>query len=132
MFWLEYFQIHITTKRCDLNLTKCEDYNTLIHRNICDFWNKKSPIFNAFLDQVQPKLKCPLNMHSIKISNATADLNFAARLPLDGYTWITTIKMFKSIAHVRHKKRLLFCLMSQNTITQSDHWLKKIGNFHKS
>lgn len=116
---VKYFKVQLKSTRCDLNLTQCENYDTVTHPNICEIMNKYIKVYTDLADRMKPNPKCPLDMPSIKILNATVDLSFAARLPLDGFTWITSIKLYKSIAHVRHKKQLLFCLISQNTITKS-------------
>lgn len=80
--------------------------------------NKRNQFWGNFADNLHPIPRCPLNMSSIKIVNAIADLGFAARLPLDGYTWITSFKLYKPIAHVRYKKQCLLCLISEATITK--------------
>lgn len=70
------------------------------------------------MEHTQPKALCPFSMTSIKITNATVDLGLVSYLPLDGYTWITSLKLYKPIA-IRHKKEMLFCILSEATITQT-------------
>lgn len=82
------------------------------------------------MEHMQPKPECPLKMPSIKLLNATADLRFASRFPLDGFTWITSLKLYKSIAHVRHKKQLLFCIMCETPITKSRRQPEGTAYFH--
>lgn len=80
--------------------------------------NDKNQFWREIVTHMEPKPICPFDVSSIKIMNFTMDLGFAARLPLDGYTWITSIKLYKPIAHVRHRKHLLFCFIAEATITK--------------
>lgn len=59
------------------------------------------------------------------------DYSYLAHLPLDGFTWIRTLKFFKPIATVRNRKRLLFCLLSETTIMKKRSEVKNKQN-HKS
>lgn len=58
-------------------------------------------------------------IRDLQLSNATLDFNYLSNLPLEGYTYILTFNVFKTIANVRHKKRKLFCLMCESTVTRA-------------
>lgn len=100
-------------------MTHCEHFDTLIIRDICKVLNQKNRMWSDFIGHTQPKVACPLNTTSIKVSNATVDLGYVSYLPLDGYTWITSLKLYKSVESARRKKELLFCIMNEATITKT-------------
>lgn len=68
---------------------------------------------------MQPNVKCPIKLRNVKIVNATIDFSLIAHVPLDGYTWILSNKIFQHLPNVRHRKRLLMCLISSATITKN-------------
>lgn len=67
----------------------------------------------------QPKIRCPINSPVVKFRNATVDYSLIAHLPMDGFTWIINLKVFKPIVNIRHKKRLIFCVMIEVTVMNS-------------
>lgn len=75
--------------------------------DICKVLNMPDQLWSEFMVKTQPKLKCPFNMKSIKVTNATVDLGYISYLPFDGYSWTLTLKAFKTNA--RRKKQLVYC-----------------------
>lgn len=75
-------------------------------------------MWSNLIEHTQPKAICPFNMTSVKITNAILDLGLVSHLPLDGYTWITSFKLYKPIG-IGHKKDMLLCIISEATITQT-------------
>lgn len=120
IFFNKSFNLQFQTiaTRCDFNFTTCETYDTFSFPDICKVMNLQNTMWIDFGEHLHPKLKCPLKMSSIKIDNAIIDFAWISRLPLDGYKWVNSFKLFKQIPHVRHRKQLLFCLMSEATITK--------------
>lgn len=72
-----------------------------------------------FMTHTKPKAKCPFNMKSIMVTNATVDLGYMANLPIDGYTWVLLFKCFQPVNKDRYKKHLLYCGTSEINITKS-------------
>lgn len=101
------FQLHVLSSRCDFNGSQCENYDIFIIRDICQIFSLQDQIWTDFMVHTQPKFNCPLNMKSIKVTNATVDVGYVAYLPFDGYRWSFVFKAFKSSA--RHKKQLVYC-----------------------
>ena len=97
------------TKRCDLNGTACEKFDAFNLPDVCKLLNLQDKLWTDFMAHTQPKLRCPINIKSMKIINATVDLGYISHLPLDGHSWSFTIKSFKTNA--RHKKRLAYCVV---------------------
>lgn len=69
------------------------------------------------MNHTQPQFKCPVDVKSIKISNATIDLGYIAYLPLDGYGFTFTFKAYKTNA--KHKKQIIFCATYAVTIMKT-------------
>lgn len=113
-------QLQVILKRCDFNMDQCENFDTFIIRDICVVLEEKDQIWSDFVEHTEPKFKCPFNRTSIKVTNATVNMSYLDHLPLDGYIWVISGKLFKSIPNVRYKKQLLFCMMSESKITKSN------------
>lgn len=106
-------------KRCDFNMDECEDFNTYVIRDICTVLDEKDRMWSNLVEHTEPRIKCPFNVKTIKVTNATVDLSYADELPLDGYVWLIYGKLFKPIPKIRHKKQLLICIMGESKITKT-------------
>lgn len=111
-------------KRCDLNMTQCENFDTLNIRDVCKVLDLENQIWSNFMNHIEPKLICPFGKQTHKIVNAPVDMGYVAHLPLDGYTWSFTIKVFKSVKS-RRKKQMVFCKLFEMTITKTRSGRKK-------
>lgn len=78
----------------------------------------KDQLWTDFMANTEPAMKCPFKETTYKIINATLDLGYIAHLPLNGYQWFFRLKTFKSAARARQKKRFLFCIVFQVTVTK--------------
>lgn len=105
-----YPQVQIISKRCDLNMTLCEHFDTFVVRDVCKILNLQDQLWSDFMVHTEPKLKCPFGNSTIRIKDAVIDLGYVAHLPLDGNTWTFTVKVFKPGAIARHRKRFMFCI----------------------
>lgn len=54
----------IVAKRCTLDMTHCEDFNSLSISSICDRFNDKNMLWTNFITAFKPPLKCPIKMVS--------------------------------------------------------------------
>lgn len=125
MQFLLYFQLQIIANRCDFNMTKCENLNTFILKDVCALVNQSAQIWSDTVAHTYPRPKCPLNMPTVKIINGTIDFGYISYFPIDGYTWTFHFKAFKSIANLKYKKQMLWCLMTECTITKNRRERKK-------
>lgn len=116
---LHAFQLQVIPKRCDVNLTQCENMETIAIRDICKILDMGDQLWTNFMANTQPKAKCPFNMKVIKVTNATVDLGYIANLPLDGFTWVLHFKSFPSAGKPKYKKHLLYCGSAEIVITKS-------------
>lgn len=115
------FQLQIIVKRCDFNKTKCENFDTILLPDVCKLFELKDKLWTDFMMHAHPKLKCPFNMKTIDITNATVDLGYIAYLPLDGYDWTFLMRTFNPPAKGQKKKQMLFCGMYEVIVTRGQH-----------
>lgn len=101
-------------------MDQCENFNTFIIRDICTILGEKNKIWSDFVKHTEPKAKCPFNITSMKVKNATIDLSYIEHLPLAGFIWVIHSKLFKAIPNVRYKKQLLFCALAESKVTKSN------------
>lgn len=97
-------------------MSRCENHHTLYLTDLCKIVNQKNRIWNEIVPHIHPKMDCPLKPPNYQFVNATIDISFVSYLPLDGFIWTITIKTFKAIPKVRHKKRMVFCLMAEGSV----------------
>lgn len=119
------FQFQAIAQRCNMDRSQCEHFNTFLLPNICNVFDQKNKVWSEIMAHAQPKLKCPVKDRIVRIVNATIDYSILAHLPLDGYIWIVYMKIFKPLANVRHKKRLILCTISEYNITKSNESMLK-------
>lgn len=86
-------------------------------RDICRLMDLKDQLWTDFMSQTE--LKCPFKKTVVKVDHGIIDLGYIAHLPLSGYTWIFTFKVFHSDAKTRNKKKQIFCLNVRMTVTKS-------------
>lgn len=110
-------------------MNRCDSQHTFVIPDICKILNQKNLVWSDLVAHTYPRIKCPLKPPKHEYRNATTDLSFITYLPLDGYTWTVSVKMFKPIPNVRHKKRLIFCLMIVATILKDHQGPKKEKKF---
>lgn len=106
-------------------MDECVNFDTFVIHDFCSMIDRKGKIWSDFIEHTEPKLTCPSSSKFVKVTNATFDMGYIERLPLDGHIWIFYIKLFKPIPNVRHKKESLFCMMFESKITKSPPGEKK-------
>lgn len=122
---LYHFQLQVTAKRCDFNMSLCENFNAITIPDLCKLMAQKNKLWDDLIAHMKPPPRCPINTAAIEISNATMDLSYIGYLPIAGYNWISAFKLFKSITNIRHKKHLLFCIMFESTVAKSQRGEKR-------
>lgn len=101
----------------------------MVH-DICRLMDLKDQLWSGFMSSTKPPMKCPFKKTTFKIINATVDLGYIAHLPLSGYIWKFTFKAFKPNTKARRKKRFLFCVAFQVTVTKARPERKKTTKSH--
>lgn len=103
----------------------CESYDSFVIRDLCKIIGLSDQFWTDFMAHTHPKVKCPFTTETIKVTNATVDLGYLSYLPLDGYIWTFSFKVFQPIAKAKDKNRLLYCGSSQINITKAHNARKK-------
>lgn len=102
-----------------MDRSQCESFNTWVLPDMCKVINQENQLWSDIVAHTHPTIKCPMKPSTIKYVNATIDYSLLAHLPFEGYTWIIHIRVFKSMAKIRYRKRLLFCMLVEATITNN-------------
>lgn len=121
------FQLQVQAKGCDFKMNRCDSQHTFVLPDICKVLNQENRLWADVVAHTKPRFKCPIKRSVYEVINATSDLSFINHLPLDGYTWTVTFKMFKPIANVRHKKQMHFCIIMEATVMRG-HQRPKVEN----
>lgn len=97
-------------------MTKCEHYIALNLGDLCKILTQHSPLWNDLVSHMHPKLVCPFKSAFMEVTNATIDLAYVGYRAIAGYTFISTVNFFQSIARIWHRKRMLFCMIFETPV----------------
>lgn len=89
-------EIIIETNRCSIDFKSCESVPGFALRDICKRFIEKNTFYSSALEGVKPPLICPVKAGNYTFVENKLDLSILAMLPLDGYIWLTTIKVLTS------------------------------------
>lgn len=106
-------------------MNQCDNHFTFVLPDICKVFNLKNNMWSDLAASANPRLRCPIKPPGFEIRNATIDLNYLSYLPLEGFTWTVTFKIFKPIRNVRHKKKMLFCIINEGSVVKERRNRKK-------
>lgn len=88
-------------------------------RDICAILDMEDQIWSEFMKHSEPRVMCPFKKNvPYVVTNAPIDMGFLSHLPIDGYTWTFTEKMFKTVKG-RKTKRMVYCEEFEITITKN-------------
>lgn len=59
LFFGNLHQLHFRTQRCTLDMTHCEDFDTLIIPEICSRLREKNVLWSDLIRSIRPKFGCP-------------------------------------------------------------------------
>lgn len=130
--YMNYFQIQILSKRCDFNMNQCEHFHNFVIHDICKIFDQTNQIWSDFIAHTKPRAKCPFKAVPVKVMNATVDFSYIANLPLGGYAYILTFKVFKSIPNVRYKKEMFFCFLVESNVVNSRKSTRELAKTYKT
>lgn len=107
-------------------MNQCDNHYTVVLPDICKIFNMKNQLWTDLAAQTHPQLRCPLKPPTLEVINATTDLSVLSHLPIEGFIWTLTFKIFRPIPNVRHKKRLLYCLIVEGSVVKDKMKKNKI------
>ncbi|XP_055681121.1 uncharacterized protein LOC129788809 [Lutzomyia longipalpis] len=105
--------LSMDVKRCTLDKTHCEDYDSLTITKLCGKLKDAKALWAPMIESIQPTPLCPVKHGIYRMTNATANLAVVSRLPLDGYRWVVRFTVHQD----GDKKKILICLDAEVSIT---------------
>lgn len=113
----EPLEMILVSNRCTLDMKTCEQFNKVTLADICRYINDEKGRWAPFFRSTDPDFKCPIKPGVYKFQKSILDLTFFTKFPMEGYRWLTFIKLFSG---TKPKKELL-CLTSQSSM----YWIRK-------
>jgi hypothetical protein len=79
--------------QCSFDMKSCNRYPTPVVTNICEKIERKTVIYGAALDAIEPKLICPVKVGVYNVRKVLIDFpSVFSMVPLEKYAWIATFK----------------------------------------
>lgn len=72
--------------RCTIQHKQCQKFSKLKFDDICGKFINSKILGDRFVSAVTPKLSCPFKRGTYQTENVILDLEFAVKLPFDGWT----------------------------------------------
>ncbi|KAG5678164.1 hypothetical protein PVAND_007858 [Polypedilum vanderplanki] len=95
-------------------MQKCEKFNGVKLPGICEVLKNVNGPFYPVVKAFKPRLSCPILPGKYETMNSVVDVSPFAPLPVDGYTWVSTVKA--SSGEGKNRK-LAMCLLMETKIT---------------
>lgn len=111
-FVTNFHQLIILINRCTLDMSTCEEFNSLALTNLCRYINDEKGMAASFFRSIDPVLHCPIKPGIYKFKKSIVDLSFTLPMPMEGYRWKADLKLY---SRIRPKKELL-CVASQSML----------------
>lgn len=96
--------ISFENSRCKLDMKNCEKASNFNIRELCKRMTDPLSIYSSIFKNIQPPLKCPIEPGNYTIKSAEINFETLAFLPIDGYVYMTNVKMISSINGSKVKK----------------------------
>lgn len=109
--------IMFESSRCSLDMKTCEKYGAHTVRGMCNMITDKSPFYSNIFSKFNPSLNCPIKPNNYTLTEVEIDLTFAALLPLDGYVWLTTLRLGTGESSLNGRK-IAMCFKSETRVTR--------------
>ena len=91
----------IDVNKCDQGMKKCEKNPTQKLKKPCQRLTDTRAFYYPTLTSIQPKIECPIIAQRYTATNATLDLSPFTYLPINGYIWVISLKLFSGIDKAR-------------------------------
>ncbi|XP_019550488.3 uncharacterized protein LOC109420572 [Aedes albopictus] len=114
----EPLEMIIVSNRCTLDMKTCEQFNKVTLSDICRHINNEKGRWAPFFKSTDPDLSCPIKPGVYRFEHSILDLTFFTNFPMEGYRWLTYLKLYSK----SKPKRELLCLTSQSSM----RWVRKI------
>lgn len=111
-------ELVLESNRCTFDMKTCEKFPSPTIRELCRKFNTKNAFYSSFFDNIKPTVKCPLKAGNYTINKTKLDLSPIYALPLDGYVWISKIKVLAKDKN--NKKRIEMCMNTETKIIRTN------------
>ncbi|XP_049276864.1 uncharacterized protein LOC125760615 [Anopheles funestus] len=85
-------QYQANIKRCEMDLSKCEFFNTIETDELCDYF-KDAGFKERFLNSVSQSIMCPIKAGDYQFTNTKWDMSAIVNLPGSAYRWNIVTKL---------------------------------------
>ena len=109
----------IESSHCSLDLTKCEKFNNINIKGMCDKFKDENAVYSNMFTSIRPKFECPIKAGNYTLDKTPFDLKLVSMFPLAGYVWVVTFK-FVVPEKGKKTKKIVFCLMSETKIIRAN------------
>jgi hypothetical protein len=107
-------ELTIDVNKCDPDMKKCEKNPTQTFKQMCLKLKDKKSFYYSILSPFHPTLECPVKAQEYTAANATIDLTPLTFLPVNGYIWMITGKIFSG-----HAREIVFCIEANLKIVRT-------------
>lgn len=104
--------------RCSFDMKTCEKYPGKTYRDLCKIFRDKNSFFRSFFEKINPNLKCPLKSGIYNMEETKIDFSLFAMLPLDGFVWVSTLKLLSAEPGIK-RKRIVMCINAETKIVRT-------------
>lgn len=110
--------LFIDSRKCDLSMQTCEKYRETKMDKICDrLIQYKHPVFGNLLENLTPKLTCPMLPGNYTINPSVSDMSVFHTLPNDKMVLLLTFSLFDGEAG--KNRRTVMCFESETVIIKA-------------
>lgn len=105
----------VEVNRCDPEMKKCEKNPKQHFKHICRRLSDKKAFYYNALSTLHPQLECPVKAQRYTATNSSVDLTPFTFLPISGYIWLVTLKLYSGEEKV---KEIALCIELELKIVQ--------------
>jgi hypothetical protein len=109
--------VSLDSSRCTLDMQICAKYTTINIREVCKKIIDKNSLHSNLLANIKPPLKCPIMPGNYTIEETEFNLAFFAFAPIDGYVYITNVKIVALDKETKARK-VVCCFKSETKIVK--------------
>lgn len=106
----------LESNKCSFDMKSCEKLTTINIKDMCKKF--KDALYSSAFSSIQPPLECPIKPGNYTIKDSTIELSMVSLLPIDGFVYVTSIKLVSS-ENGGKTKRIVFCLNSEMKIVRT-------------
>lgn len=103
----------VENNRCSLDMKICEKFMTFNIKEVCKRMVDPMPLYASVFKNIQPPLKCPVEAGNYTVLPVEMDVSIMNLMPLDGYIYLTNIKISSATANGGKSKKIAWCVTAE-------------------